>query len=41
MMCSDLDSEMVNFDVPKAIAHATNGFFCQFEAFSLTAHNLS
>ncbi len=30
MMCSDLDSETVNFDVPKAIAHAPKGIFLPF-----------
>ncbi len=34
MMCS-------NFDVPKAIARATKGVFCYFEAPSLTAHTLN
>ncbi len=31
----------ITFAIPKAIAHATKGFFCHFEALSLTAHNLS
>ena len=26
---------------PKVIVHAAKGFFCCFEALSLTAHNLS
>ncbi len=33
MMCSDLGSERGQFDVPKAIAHATKGFFAVSEAF--------
>ena len=38
----DFNSEMGEFDVPKAIiAHGAKRFFCHFEALSLTAHNLS
>ena len=33
MMCLDLDSERVNFDVLKAIAHAAKGFFAILSPF--------